>query len=327
MTKAMTEQRDDYDSPWKDILQVYFREFLAFFFPQVEADINWDRDYEFLDKEFQQVVRDAELGRRYADKLVKVWRKNGEETWILVHIEVQGWQETEFAERIYVYNYRIFDRYRRPVASLAVLADDRPGWRPDQFGYKIWGCEVNLRFPVVKLLDYGKEWARLKEEESPFAVIVMAHLKATETRNNPDMRKERKLDLIKVLYRTGYTRQDVIRLFGFIDWIMNLPEELSESLWDELSSYEEEKKMRYVTSVEKIGIEKGMQQGMQQGMRQTACEVLIETLETRFDVIPRSLMDIINGVNDPALLKMLHKKAITATSLDKFKETMEAMLK
>ena len=132
-------------------------------------------------------------------------------------------------------------------------------------------------------------------------------------------------------YRTGYTRQDVIRLFGFIDWIMNLPEELSESLWDELSSYEEEKKMRYVTSVERIGIEKGMQQGiqqgMQQGMLQTAREVLIETLETRFDVIPRSLMDIINGIDDPALLKMPHKKAITATSLDKFKETMEAMLK
>ena len=85
--------------------------------------------------------------------------------------------------------------------------------------------------------------------------------------------------------------------------------------------------MRYVTSVERIGIEKGMQQGMQQGMLQTAREVLIETLETRFDVIPRSLMDIINGIDDPALLKMPHKKAITATSLDKFKETMEAMLK
>ena len=38
-------------------------------------------------------------------------------------------------------------------------------------------------------------------------------------------------------------------------------------------------------------------------------------------------MDIINGIDDPALLKMLHKKAITVTSLDKFKETMEAMLK
>lgn len=31
---------------------------------------------------------------------------------------------------MFVYNYRIFDRYDRPVASLAVLADDDPGWRP-----------------------------------------------------------------------------------------------------------------------------------------------------------------------------------------------------
>ena len=73
----MAEQRDDYDSPWKEILQVYFREFLAFFFPQVEVDINWDRSYEFLDNELQQVVRDAELGRRYADKLVKVCMGQG----------------------------------------------------------------------------------------------------------------------------------------------------------------------------------------------------------------------------------------------------------
>jgi hypothetical protein len=76
-TELMAEQRDDYDSPWKEILQVYFREFLVFFFPQVEVDINWDRSYEFLDNELQQVVRDAELGRRYADKLVKVCMGQG----------------------------------------------------------------------------------------------------------------------------------------------------------------------------------------------------------------------------------------------------------
>ncbi len=111
------------------------------------------------------------------------------------------------------------------------------------------------------------------------------------------------------------------------DWIMNLPKELSAGFWNELSSYEEEKKMRYVTSVEKIGVEKGIQQGIQQGMLQTAREVLIETLETRFDVIGRSLMEIINDIDDASLLKMLHKSALTTTSLDKFKGIMEEMLK
>jgi hypothetical protein len=65
--------RDDYDSPWKEALDGYFPEFLALLFPVIHAEIDWSRGFEFLDKELQQVVRDAELGRRYADKLVKVY--------------------------------------------------------------------------------------------------------------------------------------------------------------------------------------------------------------------------------------------------------------
>ncbi|NEO01472.1 MAG: hypothetical protein F6K50_40605, partial [Moorea sp. SIO3I7] len=41
---------------------------------------------------------------READKLVKVWRTDGQETWVLIHVEVQSQYESVFAERIYVYN-------------------------------------------------------------------------------------------------------------------------------------------------------------------------------------------------------------------------------
>jgi hypothetical protein len=80
----------DYDSPWKDVLERYFPAFLAFFFPAIDAAIDWAHGYEFLDKELQQIARDAQLGRRYADKLIKVWRRDGDEVWVLIHVEVQG---------------------------------------------------------------------------------------------------------------------------------------------------------------------------------------------------------------------------------------------
>jgi len=35
----------------------------------------------------------------------------------------------------------------------------------------------------------------------------------------------------------------VIRLFEFIDWVMALPEELDQGLWQEIHEMEEEKKM------------------------------------------------------------------------------------
>ena len=36
-TFPIEEQRADYDSPWKDILERYFQEFLQFFFPIAHA--------------------------------------------------------------------------------------------------------------------------------------------------------------------------------------------------------------------------------------------------------------------------------------------------
>lgn len=73
----MSKESDDYDSPWKKILETYFQEFMSFFFPVAAEGIDWSREYTFLDKELQQIVRDAELGKRLADKLVQVWRKDG----------------------------------------------------------------------------------------------------------------------------------------------------------------------------------------------------------------------------------------------------------
>ncbi len=53
---------DDLDSPWKDALEQFLAPFLEFFFPHIAAAINWQRGYESLDKEFQQILRKAKTG-------------------------------------------------------------------------------------------------------------------------------------------------------------------------------------------------------------------------------------------------------------------------
>ena len=55
----MMDRKNDFDSPWKEVLELYFRQFVAFFFPDAYKDIDWGRPYEFLDTELRQVVRDA----------------------------------------------------------------------------------------------------------------------------------------------------------------------------------------------------------------------------------------------------------------------------
>ena len=103
----------DFDSPWKEALDIYFQAFLAFFFASIHDDIDWSRGFESLDKELQQIAPKAAHRRRYVDKLVKVWRKNGREVWVLLHVEVQMQRQRGFGRRMYMYNYRIFDRYDR----------------------------------------------------------------------------------------------------------------------------------------------------------------------------------------------------------------------
>ncbi len=194
-SKPMTEQQDEFDSPWKDILEVYFQDFMQFFFPQIHADIDWNRGYDFLDQELRQVVRDAELGKRLVDKLVKVWKLSGEETWVLAHIEIQNQEESRFSDRMFVYYYRLRDRYKQRIASLAILGDERTTWRPQPFREELWGCEATFRFPIIKLLDYASRWSELEVSQNPFALAVMAHLKTKETRNDAVSRKEWKFRL------------------------------------------------------------------------------------------------------------------------------------
>jgi hypothetical protein len=257
----MTEVRDAYDTPWKDVVEIYFEDFLRFFFPAIHADIDWSKGYEFLDKELSQIVRDAELGTRYADKLVKVWKRSGEETWVMLHLEIQSQEDGTFSERMFLYYYRLRDKYKREVVSLAVLGDDRATWRPQTFERSLWGCEVMFRFPIIKLLDYESRWAELEASRNPFAIVVMSHLKTKETKQDYESRREWKFRLTRRLYEQGYERQDIMNLFRFVDWVLELPEDLKQAFRDDLAQYEQERQMPYITSIERMGIEQGRVEG------------------------------------------------------------------
>jgi hypothetical protein len=101
---GMDVLKDNYDSPWKEAVEHYFQEFIAFYFPEAYVEIDWSKEYLFLDQELRAVVQDAELGKRFVDKLVRVTLQNGDENWIYIHIEVQGTRQAGsryFCERFF----------------------------------------------------------------------------------------------------------------------------------------------------------------------------------------------------------------------------------
>jgi hypothetical protein len=315
-----TQPPTDYDSPWKEVLERFFPEFMAFFFPDACAAIDWSKEYTFLDKELQQVVRDAEIGRRRVDKLVRITLlEDGAEAWVLAHIEVQGDPETNFSHRMYTYNYRLFDRYGRRVASLAILADDSHSWRPEPFEYELFGCRVLLDFPAIKLLDYESRWAELEASTNPFAVVVVAHLQTIHTRHQADKRYSAKLNLAKLLYKQEYSREEILELFRFIDWIMTLPPELEKKFMTDIVAYETEERKPYVTSVERMAIQQGIEQGLEKGMR----VMLLEALQTRFGDLSPGLEARLEAISGTEQLKELQRQALLVDSVAAFEQQLE----
>ena len=300
---------DAYDSPWKEAIERHFSDFLHFYFPAAHARIDWSRPIAFLEQELREVVRDAELGKRYVDKLVQVSRHGGGQDWLYIHLEVQGSAQPAFAERMFVYNYRLYDRYRTPIASLAVLADDNPGWRPTSFSYDILDCQMGIRFPVAKLLDWTGSESRLLDSPNQFAILTRAHLATRATAHDPEARCRAKWQIVRELYRRDWDRQQTIDWFAVVDWMMRLPKDQELVFRQTLEAHEEEMTMRYVTSIERLareegvdqGLKQGLQQGMQQGMQQGQVRLLAHQLAQRFGQLPAWAKEKLDSASDHEL--------------------------
>lgn len=223
----MEQPPSDYDGAWKYALERYFAPFLDLFFPEAHAAIDWNQPITFHNTELQQIAPDDQAGKQRADTLIQVQRRDGTPAWVFVHIEVQSQHDEDFPSRMFRYHARLFDRDKLPVVSLAVLGDDDPGWRPDSFGYALWGCTLALRFPTVKLLSLDA--ATLEITRNPFATLTLMHRDAQETRGQPTERLRRTVARFRSLFRLGYTAEELRTLIRLMGHLLRIAPELAEA--------------------------------------------------------------------------------------------------
>lgn len=200
------------------------------------------------------------------------------------------------------------------------MGDERASWRPSSYGYALGGCELSLRFPVAKLLDFESQWETLQESINPFGTLVMAHLKTKATRGQPQDRKQWKGSLVRSLFERGYSRTEVVQLFRLIDWMMVLPEELQQEFTQELRLYQEDRPMPFLSRVELHAKQEGKQEGIQEGTLKNAREAVLEVLEARFEVVSPTVSEALNKIVDVAVLKRLLRQAITISSVVEFQQ-------
>ncbi len=139
--------------------------------------------------------------------------------------------------------------------------------------------------------------------------MVLAAKKSVEIKDDEKRRARFKLRLIRELFSRGYSRDAVNGILRFVDGMVQLSPEQEQLVYEE-SHKEEGKAMPYVTSWERIA--------MQKGMLEDAREMVLEALEERFGGVVPNLADRIRGMEDRGRLRGLLRLAVRAGNLGEF---------
>jgi len=205
------------DRLWKGIIEDLIEFIVKFFFGEWVDEIDFSKGVKFLDKELAEITADLGGGQRYVDKLVQLYTKSGKPKWFLIHIEVQGYKDPDFAKRMFIYFYRILDKYGMPVTALAIYTDDNKNFHPKSYTISHFGTENVYKFNTYKLLDKKPE--DFQDMDNPIAIVMETAwygIKRNRKKLTDEGLMSLKFDLIRRLMRKGYSREVVERILSFI---------------------------------------------------------------------------------------------------------------
>ncbi len=116
----------DHDQLFKQLLSTFFMDFLDLFFPELRALLD-NEELVFLEQEFftdiplgEKKLLDLVVKARFRDVLLPA--SLAQETFLLVHIENQAAEQARFAERMFLYFIRLFEKHRLPIYPIAVFS-------------------------------------------------------------------------------------------------------------------------------------------------------------------------------------------------------------
>lgn len=261
------------DSLWKAILEDIFDDFLRFFFHQTDELFAIDKGFEFLDKELEQLFppQNYNFSPKYVDKLVKVFMKDGKEEWILVHIEVQGYKDTLFPERMFTYYYRIFDKYNKPITAFAIFTDDSFKHYPDKFEQSFLGTSIRYQYNTYKIVEQNE--LELLNSNNPFAIVALVVKVALQSNKiNQEELFELKLNLARTLLRKQFSKEKIRALMNFLKYHIRFDKEETMIKFDKEIELLTSKSTTMgieeflINRATEEGIKKGIEQGIETGI-------------------------------------------------------------
>jgi hypothetical protein len=282
----------DHDRLFKELLSIFFSEFIELFLPDVAGYIERD-SISFLNQEIFTNITSGE--RREVDLLAQV-RFRGQDTCFLIHIENQSYSQAGFERRMFHYFARLDEKYALPIYPVVIFSFDTP--------QRLEPNRYQVEFPDRKVLDFSYvaiqlnrlNWRDFLSSQNPVAAALMAKMKI-----QPEDRPKVKVECLRLLATLRLAPAKMQLISGFVDTYLRLNEAEEVTFEAELnrmglSEEEEARIMEIVTSWMEKGIERGFQQGFQQALAREAALVLYQ-LKERFRGIPQSLEEEIRRLS------------------------------
>lgn len=281
------------DALWKKVISELFEDFMLFFIPTLAEEIDFSMEPDFLQQELFREIVDEKKGTNYADQIIKVQLKNGEEQWILLHVEIEGSPDAHFSERMFRYFYRIYERYEKRIVALAVITSAEKT-TPRMFKYSYFGTTLDYAYNIRNVSDYCQ--IELEESDQLFSKIILAAKYMLQTKEEAVARYQFKKRLMREVFALQeYPRKSVRAVFYFVDYLLRLPADFSKKLGTEIRPLIKKEGENMVQSEDwevsptliemfKIEREEGLKQGIEEGVNKEKEETARLLLLEGFDL-------------------------------------------
>lgn len=209
----VTQQRDHL---WKTAFHLWIEDFVKFFFPDKYDEVDWTKKVVFLDKELNSLQIDSRPKDRIADVLVMLHLKSGKRLFLLLHIEIQGYFDNEYAYRVHQMSYRIEDKFEANPVMLTILTDDDPNFHPKEYYEETWGSGHRTFFNSYKVMKNPP--SKYKDFDSPVALImetVYASTKIKKRANDGGIMRSF-IPIIRKLLSKNYEKEHIRFILSFI---------------------------------------------------------------------------------------------------------------
>lgn len=228
-----------HDQLFKELIHTFFEEFLEAFFPEVYNSIDFSSIHPLTGETFTDL---HEGESRTADIVIEAKVKH-QDTIIIIHIEPQSYQQTNFHERMYMYFSLLYNKYRKPILPIAIFTYDNVGNEKNEFHIQFPFFDV-LSFRFLTLPLRKMNWRQYIQSDNPVAAALLSKMGFHE-----DERIQVRKEFLRMLVRMKLNPAKERYIYGFFESYLKFNEVEEEILVNGVKNLDKDEAMKIMDKI------------------------------------------------------------------------------